>query len=32
MRSRRPFRVNLMMGGFDEIEEKPTLHMIDYMG
>ena len=32
MRSSKPFRVNLMLGGFDDIECAPTLHMIDYMG
>lgn len=24
--------MNLMLGGYDDIEEKPTLHHIDYMG
>ena len=32
MRSRKPFHVNLMLGGYDDIEETPTLHHIDYMG
>ena len=25
-------QVNLMLGGYDTIEDKPRLHMLDYMG
>jgi 20S proteasome subunit beta 4 len=32
MRSRKPYQVNLLMGGFDDIEKIPILHAIDYMG
>merc|ERR1711970_1591936 len=32
LRSRKPYQVNLVLGGYDHIEEKPRLHMLDYMG
>ncbi|KAF1815485.1 N-terminal nucleophile aminohydrolase [Eremomyces bilateralis CBS 781.70] len=31
LRSRRPYTVNLLLGGFDSITEKPSLYWIDYL-
>lgn len=31
LRSRRPYTVNLLLGGYDQIEDKPTLYWIDYL-
>ncbi|KAH7132445.1 nucleophile aminohydrolase [Dendryphion nanum] len=31
LRSRRPYTVNLLLGGYDTIEDKPTLYWIDYL-
>ncbi|KAK6002567.1 hypothetical protein QM012_001317 [Aureobasidium pullulans] len=31
LRSRRPYTVNLLLGGYDTINDKPTLHWIDYL-
>lgn len=31
LRSRRPYTVNLVLGGYDKIEDKPTLYWIDYL-
>jgi 20S proteasome subunit beta 4 len=31
LRSRSPYNVNLLLGGFDTITNKPTLHWIDYL-
>jgi hypothetical protein len=31
LRSRRPYTVNLLLGGYDKIEDKPTLYWIDYL-
>ncbi|KAF2405321.1 N-terminal nucleophile aminohydrolase [Trichodelitschia bisporula] len=31
LRSRRPYTVNLLLGGFDPIKEKPSLYWIDYL-
>ncbi|KAF1996116.1 N-terminal nucleophile aminohydrolase [Amniculicola lignicola CBS 123094] len=31
LRSRRPYTVNLLLGGYDEIADKPTLYWIDYL-
>ncbi|KAJ3720441.1 20S proteasome subunit [Lentinula raphanica] len=32
LRSRKPYSVNLMLGGYDVTEEKPHLYWIDYLG
>ncbi|KZV59961.1 20S proteasome subunit [Peniophora sp. CONT] len=32
LRSRSPYSVNLLLGGFDKAEEKPHLYWIDYLG
>ncbi|KAF8547204.1 20S proteasome subunit [Imleria badia] len=32
LRSRNPYSVNLLMGGYDLAEHKPTLYWIDYLG
>lgn len=31
LRSRRPYTVNLLLGGYDKIVDKPTLYWIDYL-
>jgi 20S proteasome subunit beta 4 len=31
LRSKRPYTVNLLLGGYDTINDKPTLHWIDYL-
>jgi len=31
LRSRRPYNVNLLLGGFDLITEKPSLYWVDYL-
>lgn len=31
LRTRRPYTVNLLLGGFDPITEKPSLYWIDYL-
>lgn len=31
LRSRKPYNVNLLLGGYDAIQERPTLHWIDYL-
>jgi 20S proteasome subunit beta 4 len=31
LRSRRPYTVNLLLGGYDNIADKPTLYWIDYL-
>jgi 20S proteasome subunit beta 4 len=31
LRSRKPYTVNLLLGGYDTIEDKPTLYWIDYL-
>lgn len=31
LRSRNPYTVNLLLGGWDERTQKPTLHWIDYL-
>lgn len=31
LRSRRPYTVNLVLGGYDKIADKPTLYWIDYL-
>lgn len=31
LRSRKPYTVNLILGGYDQIEDKPTLYWIDYL-
>jgi 20S proteasome subunit beta 4 len=31
LRSRRPYNVNLVLGGYDRIADKPTLYWIDYL-
>ena len=31
LRSRRPYNVNLILGGYDKIADKPTLYWIDYL-
>ncbi|KAF2749435.1 N-terminal nucleophile aminohydrolase [Sporormia fimetaria CBS 119925] len=31
LRSRRPYTVNLILGGYDGIEDRPTLYWIDYL-
>lgn len=31
LRSRNPYNVNLLLGGFDPIKEKPELYWIDYL-
>ena len=31
LRSRRPYTVNLILGGYDQIADKPTLYWIDYL-
>ncbi|KAF2863672.1 N-terminal nucleophile aminohydrolase [Piedraia hortae CBS 480.64] len=31
LRSRRPYTVNLLLGGYDAIKEKPELYWIDYL-
>merc|ERR1712062_577027 len=32
LRSRKPYNVNMMLGGYDLIDDKPRLHMLDYFG
>merc|ERR1712128_300022 len=32
MRSRKSYQVNLLLAGYDDIEEEPRLHMLDYLG
>lgn len=31
LRSKKPYTVNLLLGGYDTIHNKPTLHWIDYL-
>ena len=31
LRSRKPYTVNLLLGGYDNIADKPTLYWIDYL-
>ncbi|KAF9692684.1 hypothetical protein EKO04_009576 [Ascochyta lentis] len=31
LRSRKPYTVNLLLGGYDSIADKPTLYWIDYL-
>jgi hypothetical protein len=31
LRSRKPYTVNLLLGGYDEIADRPTLYWIDYL-
>jgi 20S proteasome subunit beta 4 len=31
LRSRKPYNVNLLLGGVDPITEKPSLYWIDYL-
>lgn len=31
LRSRRPYTVNLLLGGMDPISDKPSLYWIDYL-
>jgi 20S proteasome subunit beta 4 len=31
LRSRRPYTVNLLLGGYDKIADKPSLYWIDYL-
>ena len=31
LRSRKPYTVNLLLGGYDTIADKPTLYWIDYL-
>lgn len=31
LRSRKPYNVNLLLGGYDKIADKPTLYWIDYL-
>jgi 20S proteasome alpha/beta subunit len=31
LRSRKPYTVNLLLGGYDLINKKPTLHWLDYL-
>lgn len=31
LRSKRPYTVNLLLGGYDNIADKPTLYWIDYL-
>lgn len=31
LRSRKPYTVNLLLGGFDQISGKPTLYWCDYL-
>lgn len=31
LRSRKPYHVNLLMGGVDPITEKPALYWLDYL-
>ncbi|CAD0112183.1 unnamed protein product, partial [Aureobasidium uvarum] len=31
LRSKRPYTVNLLLAGYDTINDKPTLHWIDYL-
>lgn len=31
LRSRNPYTVNLLLGGYDAIADKPTLYWIDYL-
>lgn len=31
LRSRNPYTVNLLLGGYDTIQDKPTLYWIDYL-
>ena len=31
LRSRRPYTVNLLLGGWDEIKNEPTLYWCDYL-
>lgn len=31
LRSRSPYMVNLLMGGFDPVTERPSLYWIDYL-
>ncbi|EIW79842.1 20S proteasome subunit [Coniophora puteana RWD-64-598 SS2] len=32
LRSRSPYQVNLLVGGYDEATHSPSLHWIDYLG
>ncbi|KAG6333586.1 hypothetical protein ID866_5502 [Astraeus odoratus] len=32
LRSRHPYAVNLLLGGYDKAEDKPNLYWIDYLG
>ena len=32
MRSRSPFQVNVLMGGYDQIEKEAKLYWMDYLG
>jgi 20S proteasome subunit beta 4 len=31
LRSRKPYMVNLLLGGVDPITDKPSLHWLDYL-
>lgn len=31
LRSRKPYTVNLLLGGYDKIADKPSLYWIDYL-
>lgn len=31
LRSRKPYTVNLLLGGYDKITDKPSLYWIDYL-
>lgn len=31
LRTRRPYNVNLLLGGYDSINDKPTLYWCDYL-
>lgn len=31
LRSRKPYNVNLLLGGYDSVHDKPTLYWIDYL-
>ena len=32
LRSRSPFQVNVLMGGYDQIEKQAKLYWMDYLG
>jgi 20S proteasome subunit beta 4 len=31
LRSKKPYNVNLLLGGFDPIADKPSLYWLDYL-